>query len=128
MEQGKISPIIYAINSFTNDNPNSGIYETSVSKTLDLAGGNPNCNQGGMAICEQTTESISEWNQYDVRRLTPVECARLQGFPDDWCADIPHSDFAEYKLWGNGMALPCSLYIMEGIEELLKGEKHGKDI
>lgn len=63
-----------------------------------------------------------------VRRLTPIECARLQGFPDDWCADVPHSDAVEYKMWGNGMALPCSLYIMEGIEELMKGEKHGKDI
>ena len=50
-----------------------------------------------------------------VRRLTPTECARLQGFPDWWCADIPHSDTAEYKMWGNGMALPCVLYIMQNI-------------
>ena len=87
--------------------------------------------------------------EYIVRRLTPTECARLQGFPDWWCADLgtdeptdeeltfwkdvfethrkivggavkpksekqiltwlknPHSDSAEYKLWGNGVALPC---------------------
>ena len=51
---------------------------------------------------------------YIVRRLTPIECARLQGMPDWWCADVPHSDSAEYKLWGNGMALPNALYIMEG--------------
>lgn len=50
-----------------------------------------------------------------IRRFTPTECARLQGMPDWWCADIPHSDTAEYKMWGNGMALPNALYVMEGI-------------
>ena len=49
-----------------------------------------------------------------IRRLTPTECARLQGMPSWWCADIPHSDSAEYKMWGNGMALPNALYVMEG--------------
>lgn len=57
-----------------------------------------------------------------VRRLTPTECARLQGFPDWWCADIPHADSAEYKMWGNGVALPCVLYVLEGIAEILKQE------
>lgn len=104
--------------------------------------------------------------QYIVRRLTPTECARLQGFPDRWGDVEPkteftdeeymfwldvrnthaeingkkikdytkkqmltwhnklHSDSAEYKLWGNGIALPCALYVMQGIEETLKeGEK-----
>ena len=92
-----------------------------------------------------------------VRRLTPTECARLQGFPDWWCADLgtveptdeeltfwkdvfethrkivggavkpksekqiltwlknPHSDSAEYKLWGNGVALPCVSFMLSGI-------------
>jgi hypothetical protein len=54
-----------------------------------------------------------------LRRLTPTECARLQGMPDWWCADVPHSDSAEYKMWGNGMALPCVLYVMEGVREYL---------
>ena len=94
---------------------------------------------------------------YIVRRLTPAECARLQGFPSDWCADLgdenptseevarwveifkeynaalsktckpktekqvrkwlkdPHSDSAEYKMWGNGVALPCVCFVMAGI-------------
>lgn len=62
-----------------------------------------------------------------IRRLTPTECARLQGMPDWWCDDVPHSDTAEYKLWGNGMALPCVLYVMEGIEKALKNGRpeHG---
>ena len=97
--------------------------------------------------------------KYIVRRLTPTECARLQGFPDDWAhPDIKteltdeeyafwlnvrnthaaindkvvkdytrdqmlswynklHTDSAEYKLWGNGIALPCALYVMQGIAE-----------
>lgn len=54
-----------------------------------------------------------------LRRLTPTECARLQGMPDWWCDDVPHSDSAEYKMWGNGMALPCVLYVMEGVAEAL---------
>ena len=50
-----------------------------------------------------------------VRRLMPIECARLQGMPDWWCKDVPHADAPEYKMWGNGMALPCVMYVMQGI-------------
>lgn len=98
---------------------------------------------------------------YIVRRLTPTECARLQGFPDWWCDDIavpepteddmkfwrgvfdtyadingqkqhktdnqirkwladPHTDSAEYKMWGNGCALPNAYYVIFGIAEVLK--------
>ena len=96
---------------------------------------------------------------YIVRRLTPTECARLQGFPDKW-GDIDekatftpeefefwhevrnthaamngkkvqdyteqqmltwynklHTGSAEYKMWGNGIALPPALYVMQGIKE-----------
>ena len=94
---------------------------------------------------------------YIVRRLTPTECARLQGFPDWWCSDLaipdptddetaywtevwetwravtnpdgkpktekqirkwlsaPYTDAAEYKLWGNGCALPCVYFVLSGI-------------
>lgn len=55
----------------------------------------------------------------EVRRATPTECGRLQGMPDWWCEDVPHSDTAEYKMWGNGMALPNVLYVMEGVVSLL---------
>ena len=103
--------------------------------------------------------------QYIVRRLTPTECARLQGFPDWWghiaqkddltdeeyrfwldvrnthakINDKPekdytkaqmlswynklHTDSAEYKMWGNGIALPPALYCMQGIMEVLNAEK-----
>ena len=56
---------------------------------------------------------------YLVRKLTPTECASLQGFEKDWCALVPHKDTAEYKMWGNGMVFPCMLYIMEGVQEIL---------
>lgn len=95
--------------------------------------------------------------EYIVRRLTPTECARLQGFPDWWCDDLgmenpteseiafwrevfethrkivgtstkpksdrqiikwlkdPHSDSSEYKMWGNGVALPNVYFVLSGI-------------
>ena len=50
--------------------------------------------------------------KYIVRRLTPTECARLQGFPDWWCDGANGSDSAQYKLWGNGIALPCAVDVL----------------
>ena len=55
--------------------------------------------------------------KYVLRRLTPMECARLQGFPDWWCDGADGSDSAQYKLWGNGVALPCVAFIMGNIVE-----------
>lgn len=214
-------------NSMKSDNPHSGIYKAETSRTIDTAGGNPGCNQGGIAVVESyaiqgsmigrknkngpngygINEDISftlntvdhhavccgivrdAFNQgqnaenrlpinkelqptliakspkspgaiqngYTVRRLTPTECARLQGFPDWWCTGLetaeptmndirywldifethrkvvspnkkpkslkqitkwlqkPHSDSAEYKMWGNGIALPCAVFVLSGI-------------
>ena len=241
-------------NSMLSDNPHSGVYEADTSRTLDANGGNPGCNQGGIAVVESyaiqgsmigrdekngpqgdgvnedvsftlntvdrhavfalTTGSFTQvgedtsptllardfkdptavaygigrdtFNQgknakfnptfekelqptlvakgpgaiqsgYTVRRLTPTECARLQGFPDWWCNRLgtaepteedlrywydvfethrritgsaakpktlkqiakwlkdPYSDAAEYKMWGNGVALPCVAFVLAGI-------------
>ena len=56
-----------------------------------------------------------------IRRLTPLECERLQGFPDGW-TDIPGaSDSARYKALGNSVAIPCVEYIMAGIVESMGG-------
>ena len=50
-----------------------------------------------------------------IRRLTPLECERLQGFPDGW-TDIPGaSDSARYKALGNSVAIPCVEFILQGI-------------
>ena len=235
----------YQSHAMLSDNPHSGIYEAETARTLDGNGGNPSCNQGGIAVVAftqnqrdevrdlgdhsavvcasagtkqqtfvlqgsmigrsekngpqgsgvnedvcftldtadrhavyaMTTGSFTqvEKNQspaimardykdpnvvcpsggYTVRRLTPIECARLQGFPDNWCADLgtekptdeemyfwhkvfetysevtdckmksdkqiakwlkdPYSDSAEYKMWGNGVALPCVWFVLCGI-------------
>ena len=58
---------------------------------------------------------------YLIRRLTPLECERLQGFPDGW-TDIPGaSDSARYKALGNSVAIPCVDYIMRGVAAALNG-------
>ena len=50
-----------------------------------------------------------------IRRLTPLECERLQGYPDGW-TDVPGaSDSARYKALGNSVAIPCVEFIMRGI-------------
>ena len=100
--------------------------------------------------------------KYVVRRLTPLECCRLQGFPDGW--GVPdkkktmepqevifwarvrnahakvngktkhqysekqiiswynklHTDSSEYKMWGNGIALPCATFVLKGIADKLR--------
>ena len=58
---------------------------------------------------------VEKRRRYVVRRLTPTECARLQGFPDWWVDGVPGSDTAKYKMWGNGMALPCMLAVLNGV-------------
>lgn len=210
-------------NAMKSDNPHSGFYEAETSRTLDANGGNPSCNQGGIAVvavqgsmigrkdengpqgsgvnedvcftldaadrhavayptyCTSKNSHftraekelantlvatdykdppvINDMNevQYIVRRLTPTECARLQGFPDWWCDDLgtenpteseitfwreafethrkivgnstkpksdrqiikwlksPHSDSAEYKMWGNGVYLGNVYFVLSGI-------------
>ena len=50
-----------------------------------------------------------------VRRLTPLECERLQGLPDGWTEG--GSDTARYKAIGNGMAQPCADFVLRRIVE-----------
>ena len=222
-DQTLFVPKVYGIcskdsNAMKSENPKSGFYEAETSRCLDANGGNPTCNQGGMAVvalqgsmigradkngpqgsgvnedvsftldvvdrhavayCMTTgtyTQTLKEQSptlmardykdppvvnetepEYIVRRLTPTECARLQGFPDWWCAGLgtdeptedeiefwtevfeihrsvmgtsskpksrnqivkwlknPHSDSAEYKMWGNGVALPNVYFVLSGI-------------
>lgn len=60
--------------------------------------------------------------KYIVRRLTPLECCRLQGFPDWWEQGVEGSDSARYKMWGNGIALPCAQDVLRRITKCLKTE------
>ena len=52
-----------------------------------------------------------------VRRLTPLECERLQGFYDNWTAS--ESDASRYKALGNSVAIPCVAYVMGGVVDVL---------
>ena len=169
--------VVYDIRQTSENTKNErhNIYECDVSRTIDTSGNTPTRNQGGVAIVEdiytmsknshftKADKNISSSlvatdykdpplvNQRLVRRLTPKECGRLQGFPDYWCNNLeiesptdedlafwrevfdkdaeikglkkkktnkqilkwlkdPHTDSAEYKMWGNGIALPCAIY------------------
>jgi len=55
-------------------------------------------------------------NEGTVRRLTPVECERLQGFPDDWTAG--QSDSARYKQMGNAVAVPVVEWLIQNIVDV----------
>ncbi len=56
-----------------------------------------------------------------VRRLTPLECERLQGFPNNWTNIDGAADSPRYKALGNSIAIPCAEYIMQGIALALGG-------
>ena len=58
-----------------------------------------------------------------IRRLTPLECERLQGFPDGWTNIPTASDSARYKALGNSVAIPCVEYVMQGIALVLLAER-----
>jgi DNA (cytosine-5)-methyltransferase 1 len=96
-----------ASNSMKSSNPHSGCRAVDLSKTLDTTTPEPSKNQGGMAVMQSMA----------VRRLTPTECERLQGFPDgytnikDKCPDGPR-----YKALGNSMAVPVMKWIGERIQ------------
>ena len=55
--------------------------------------------------------------QPGVRRLTPLECSRLQGFPDDWLNNLDLSDNAKYRMLGNAVAVPCAKWIFKRIQQ-----------
>lgn len=72
-------------------------------------------NGSGMAV-----------NETVVRRLTPIECERLQGFPDNWTAQridhksgqtVEQKDSARYKQMGNAVAVPCVQWLLARIVE-----------
>lgn len=119
---------------------------------------------GNVPLILSQSHCRSEAWEYIIRRLTPLECCRLQGFPDNWAEELgiteptqedidhwrevfrtqmeamgeskkektdnqickwlkdPESDSAKYKMWGNGIALPCAMFVMEGIAMILSEE------
>ena len=77
-------------------------------------------------VCERSEADVSETHAHPhcvrklIRRLTPLECERLQGFPDHW-TDIPGaSDSARYKALGNSVAIPCVEHVLRGVAYFLR--------
>ena len=60
--------------------------------------------------------------KYVLRRLTPLECLRLQGLPDWWVDGVNGSDSAIYRMAGNGLAIPCATDVLGRIAEEIRGE------
>ena len=57
-----------------------------------------------------------------IRRLTPLECERLQAFPDDWTNIPGASDSARYRALGNSVTIPCVEFIMKSLREVTELE------
>ena len=71
-----------------------------------------------------------------IRRLTPLECERLQGFPDGWTNIPGAADSARYRALGNSVAIPCVEFIMKSLREVaeleagqsqIQGEHHAEE-
>jgi DNA (cytosine-5)-methyltransferase 1 len=127
-------------NGTRKDRPDGGLYvnETDTSNTLTRAGVGTNvvhafkvrggCEGGGkgylgndnIAFTLSTTQDQQLFNQMRVRRLTPMECERLQGFPDNYTNTPTSSDATRYKALGNSMAVPVMKWIGERINEMEK--------
>ena len=74
-----------------------------------------------MAFTLSTNQDQQIFNNSHIRRLTPIECERLQGFPDDYTNILSSSDGARYKALGNSMAVP----VMKWIGNRIQGVEHG---
>ena len=61
--------------------------------------------------------------KYIVRRLTPTECLKLQGYPSDWFDGVEGSDSAKYKACGNSLAIPCAFDVMNRIARFVENEE-----
>ena len=85
-----------------------GGYQEGIS-TLRASGGDHGGGSENLAVA-----AIQETPQL-IRRLTPLECERLQGFPDGWTGIPNASDSARYKALGNSVAIPCVEFIMSRI-------------
>jgi site-specific DNA-cytosine methylase len=131
------------------------VTDAYIAKTIDASGSNPAMHQGGAAIVQPIAFGFDAYNQtiqgevnqplrvssapgqvdavggvvqgMAVRRLTPVECERLQGFPDNY-TDIksknkPTPDGPRYKALGNSMAVPVMAWIgqrIQKVEDIIK--------
>ena len=104
--------VCYPVENHPNDSRVS-IREDGIVPTLSSRMGTGG-NNGPMVL-----ETTKPPRKYIIRRLTPLECCRLQGFPDWWEDGVQGSDSARYKMWGNGIALPNAEYVIGCAKKLI---------
>lgn len=103
----------------------TGDHERRVTDYTALAVGNGQLNNITMDSVSNTLDCMHDQHavlmaahpprKYTVRRLTPLECLRLQGYPDWWFDGVEGSDSAKYKACGNSLAIPCAADVMRRI-------------
>lgn len=97
----------------------------------NLVGRQDKNGPNGLGVAEGTCPTLTVVDRHCVargavvRRLTPLECERLQGFPDGWTAlgagGEALSDAARYRMLGNSVAVPCVSYVLGGIARVMRG-------
>ena len=101
---------------------------TSVDRYCTVAIGKDSSHLPSIGVAHTLTaydykaqQAVLKRGEAFVRRLTPLECERLQGLPDNWTAY--GSDAKRYKAIGNGMAQPCADFVIEKLAEVLRKEQ-----
>jgi DNA (cytosine-5)-methyltransferase 1 len=112
--EAEVSPTLKASGSGTNQIPDvlyNGYSQSDRIYNSSVVAPTIKCQRTG------GPESVKILHGYKVRRLMPVECERLQGYPDNFTEG--ESDSARYRMMGNSLALPCPGYILGNIADVL---------
>ena len=112
--EGGVMP---TMNAFDN-----GDVRTTIAILMRMREGKPGGGKGPLisedkSLTIATSNDQTLLNKGTVRRLTPVECERLQGFPDDWTAG--QSDSSRYKQMGNAVAVPVVEWVIGNICDIV---------
>ena len=110
MNHGLRGGVVPTLNAFDNGDTRTTtiIFYGNRVEDIQIQGAVINTLQARMGTGGNNMPMVT---QPTVRRLTPVECERLQGFPDNWTEG--QSDSARYKQMGNAVAVPCVEWVME---------------
>jgi site-specific DNA-cytosine methylase len=105
------------MNAFDN-----GDVRTTIAILMRMREGKPGGGKGPLisedrSLTLATSNDQTLLNKGTVRRLTPVECERLQGFPDDWT--VGQSDSSRYKQMGNAVAVPVVEWVIGNICDIV---------
>ena len=110
------------MNTLTSRMGTGGNNVSMVATLMRMREGKPGGGKGPLISEDKpltiaTSNDQTLLNKGTVRRLTPVECERLQGFPDDWTAG--QSDSSRYKQMGNAVAVPVVEWVIGNICDIV---------